>query len=462
MPEIYDVAVIGGGPAGYVAAVRAAQLGANVVLFERSELGGTCLNRGCVPTKTFVRTGGCLRSFETAPARGIVFSAPVSASVDIKKVVGYKNRVVKKLTGGVSGLLRSNKVAVVRGDARLTEDRRVLCGDRLYEAKNIILCGGSKVARIHIPGIDSPNVVSSDELLDADHLPEKLFIIGAGIIGCEFAFPFAHFGSRVSIVDAADRICPMLDRDLSAGVEKSLRALGVGVITGKRVEKIEDRGGKSYVHVGGVEHEADTVLLCVGRSPVLDCLGDMADRFEMKDGHVAVDLNCRTNVPGVYACGDITDRANLANAAIKMGEAAAENCMGCEKSVDLTKVPRCIHSEPEAASLGLTEDEAKTLYGDKLLVGRFPFAANGMALADGETEGFVKVLAEKEYGEIVGVHVLGGYASEMISEAIDLMTCEISVFEAADMIHPHPALSEALIEACNDALGRSIHLPRRG
>lgn len=460
MSDIFDVAVIGGGPAGYVAAIRAAQRGGKVALFERGNVGGTCLNRGCIPTKTFVKVGCAMRSFERAPERGIVFSAPTTASVDMAKVVGYKDSVVKKLTGGVSGLLRSKHVTVINGDAGLTADCKIKCGAELYEAKNIILCGGSKVTMLPIPGIDSPNVLTSDELLDIDHVPKRLFIIGAGIIGCEFAAPFSHFGSKVTIVDAADRITPMLDSDLSAGLTKGLKDLGVDVITGKTVEKVCDRDGKSYVYVAGKEYEADTVLLCVGRSPVLDCLGEMRDSVALDNGHIAVDEHCRTNIPNIYACGDITNRANLAGAAFKMGECAAECCMGADKSVNLNYIPNCIHAEPDAASLGLTEEEARAKYGENLLVGKFPFSGNGMALAENETTGFVKVLAERQCGEIVGVHILGGSAGEMICEAADLMTTEISIYEAADIMHPHPSLAEAFSEACNDALGQCIHLKK--
>lgn len=461
MSDIYDVAVIGGGPAGYVAAIRASQLGGKVVLFERDELGGTCLNRGCVPTKTIVKTGGYIRAFEQAEQRGVVFSAPVTASVDMKKVTEYKNGVVKKLTGGVSALLRSNKVDVVRGEAKLARGKKILCADKSYEAKNVILCAGGRIRRVDIPTVGSPKVLYSDDMLNIDYVPEKLFIIGAGIIGCEFAFPFAHFGSKVTIIDTAERVTPMLDRDLSEGIAQGLKSLGVEIITGKSVDKLTERGGKSYVGVSGAEYEADAVLICAGRDSVLDCLGELSADIKTENGKVVTDLACRTNLPGVYACGDITTLASLANAAIKMGETAAENAMGGEKKVDLTKVPLCIHSEPEAASLGLTEEKAREVYGDKLLVGRFQFCNNGMALASGETDGFVKVLAESTYGEIVGVHVLGGYSSELISEAIDIMTAELTIYEAADIIHPHPALSEAFMEACADAIGRSVHLPRK-
>lgn len=461
MADIFDVAVIGGGPAGYCAAIRAAQMGGKVVLFERNKVGGTCLNRGCIPTKTFVKTGESIATLKKAESRGIVFSAPVTAGVDMPKVVAYKNDVVKKLTGGVSGLLRSNGCKVVSGDAKLISETKISCEGSVYEAKNIILCGGSKVTMIPIEGIDNKKVITSDELLDIDHVPEKLLIIGGGIVGCEFAQPFAHFGSKVTVVEAMDRVTPGLDPELSAGIEKGMKETGVTVLTGKKVEKIFDKDGKTYVRVSGEDMEADTILLCVGRSSVLDCLGELAGKISQEKGHVIVDDYCRTNVSGIYACGDITNVSGLASSAIKMGEAAAENAMGADKICDLTKVPNIIHTEPEAVSIGMSEADAKAKYGEDLLIGKFPFSGNGMCLAAGMTDGFVKVLAEKKYGEILGVHVLGADAAEMAAEAVDLMTMEISVYEACDIIHAHPTMSEAFMEACADALGRCIHLPKK-
>lgn len=461
MADIFDVAVIGGGPAGYVGAIRAAQLGGKVVLFERDTVGGTCLNRGCIPTKTFVKTGESIAVFKKAPERGVVFSAPVTAGVDMGKVVAYKNGVVKKLTGGVAGLLRSNGVTVVKGEAKLAGEKTIECEGKTYETKNILLCGGSKPALPPIPGIDGKNVITSNELLDIDHVPEKLCIIGGGIIGCEFALPFTHFGSKVTLIEATDRIMPMMDTDVSDGIRKGMESIGVSILTSTRVERIEERGGKTVVIAAGREFEADKVVIAIGRAPVPECLGALKDKIKMENGRVAVDSACRTSIPGVYACGDLSDKANLASAAFKMGECAAACAMGRESAVDLSKVPNCVHAEPEAASVGLTEAEARAKYGDDLLVGKFPFGGNGMCLAAGLTEGFVKVLAEKKYGEIVGVHILGGDATELIAEVCDLLTEEITVNEAADILHPHPSMAEAFMEACADALGRCIHLPKK-
>ena len=457
----YTVAVIGGGPAGYCAAIRAAQLGGKVILFERRAVGGTCLNRGCIPTKTFVKTGEAIHSFKTAGERGVVFSADVTASVDMPKVVEYKNNVVKKLTGGVSGLLRSNGVKVVEGEAKLADAHTIECGGEKFAADNIILCGGSKVTMIPIEGIDNKKVITSDELLDIDHVPGKLVIIGGGIVGCEFAQPFSHFGSEVTLVEAMDRLTPALDPELSAGIEKGLAEAGVKVLTSRKVEKIYDKDDKTYVTVSGEDYEADTILLCVGRSPVADCLGALEGQIEMNGKHVKVDDYCRTSLSNVYACGDITDRSGLASSAMKMGEIAAENAMGGEKVCDLSRCPNIIHTFPEAVSIGMSETDAKAQYGEDLLIGKFPFGGNGMCLAAGMTDGFVKVLAEKNYGEILGVHILGGDAAEMAAEAVDLMSMEISVYEASEIIHAHPTMSEAFMEACADALGRSIHLPKK-
>ena len=462
MSEIFDVAVIGGGPAGYYGAIRAAQLGGKVILFEKDTVGGTCLNRGCIPTKTFVKTGESIETFRKAAERGVVFSAPVTASVDMKNVVGYKNKVVKRLTGGVAELLRSNGVKSVSGEAVLVSADTIACGDSEYKAKNIILCGGSRPAIPNIPGIDSKYVVTSNEMLDAQSVPERLLIIGAGIIGCEFAIPFSIFGSQVTLVEASSQVMPGMDREVSEGIKKGMLNLGVRVLTSALVEKITETADGVVVTVNGEEIPADLVVAATGRTPVLDCLGPLKDSVEIENGGIVVDNSCRTSVPGLFACGDITSSGNLASEAFRMGEVAAECAMGNFSTFDLSRIPSCVHSEPEAACVGLNEDKARELYGEDLLIGKFPFGANGMCLASGNTDGFVKVLAEKNCGEIVGVHILGGNATELIAEACDLMAQEISIEEAAAIMHSHPSISEAFMEACADALGRCVHLPRKG
>ena len=457
----FDVAVIGAGPGGYCAAIRAAQLGGKVIIFEKDKVGGTCLNRGCIPTKTFVKTGEAINTFNNCESRGIVLPDNFKVSVDMAKVVDYKNNVVKKLTGGVSALLKSNGVKVVTGDALLKDAHSIKCGDVTYSAGKIILCTGSKVRMIPIDGIDNKNVITSDDLLDIDHVPESLVIIGGGIVGCEFAQPFARFGSKVTIIEAADRITSGLDEELSYGIEKGLKAEGIDVYTNTSVKRIYDKDGKTFVDLGDTQIEAEKVLLCVGRTPVLDVLGEISGKFETENGHISVNEYCETSVSGIYAVGDITSVSGLASTAIKMGETAAQNAMGQDSILDLSKSPSIIHTNPEAVSIGLTQAQAEERYPGKILTGKFPFSGNGMCLASGETEGFVKVIAESDFGEIVGVHILGADAAEMGAEAVDLMSMEISVYEAASIIHAHPTMSEAFMEACADAISMCIHLPKK-
>ncbi len=459
----YDIAVIGGGPAGYVAAIRAAQLGARVVLFERDTVGGTCLNRGCIPTKTYLKTAEYIRHIKGAAARGIIVDSHVQ--VDMPKVVSYKDRVVKTLTAGVSGLLKGNLVEVVKGDARLLSvlpsgEKRVACGDSVYTAAKVMLCGGSRVMQLPIPGADGPAVMTSDEILDLKELPGRLAVIGGGVVGCELALAFASFGCKVTVVELCERILANMDADISAELEKSLKKSGVKVLCGRRVEGIESRDGETAVVTDQGEVPCDRVLLAAGRAADLSCLGDMAGEILTEKGKVIADDAMRTSVPGIYACGDITGKIMLAHAASRMGETAAENAVtGEDKACDLRFVPSCIYTHPEAAGVGLTEEQARAAYPEGLRVGRVALAANGRSVAAGERQGFVKVIAGKD-GELLGVHMVGGDASEMIAEAAALMAVGATVDAVAEhVIHPHPSYSEAFAEACVDVLGRAIHQP---
>lgn len=459
MRKQYDVAVIGGGPAGYVAAIKAAQLGGRVAVFEKSVLGGTCLNRGCIPTKCYLKTAEIMEEISQCAQRGIV--AGPKAAVDMPKAVAHKNGVVKKLTDGVAGLLRSHKIDVYHGFAALASETTLTCGGETYGFQSALLCGGSKPTVIPIPGADGKNVLDSDALLDLETLPKRLAIIGGGVIGCEMAAAFHGFGARVTIIEAMDRIVPPMDPEISAQMKKTFQKKGVRVLTSKKVSRLEERVEASAVVCDdGTQVEADKILICVGRSADLACLGALKDRIKQHRGKVVVDDFMRTNIPNIYAPGDINGRHMLAHAAFKMGEAAASSAMGKPVFCDLRYVPSCIYTSPEAAGVGLSEDAAKERYGkENILTGRYFFQSNGRALACGKGEGFVKVVVEKKYKELLGVHIYGGDATEMIAEAAALLHAEVPADEIADMIHAHPTYSEAFMEACAAALGRCIHLP---
>lgn len=457
----YHVAVIGGGPAGYVAAIRAAQLGGKVVLFEKDTVGGTCLNRGCIPTKTYLKTAEYIHHIKGAADRGIIVNA--ETSVDMPKVVAYKDKVVKTLTGGVASLLKSNGVEVVKGTAKLSGPASVECGGKTYPAQKIILCGGSKAIRIPIPGVNHKDVMTSDDILAMTELPKRLGIIGGGVIGCELASAFSTFGCEVTIVEMMDRVVSMFDKDVSAELDKSLKKNGVKVMCGRKVEEIADKDGHPVIVTDDGSVECDKILLSIGRAADLECLGALADQIKVERGKVVVDDTMKTSVDNIYACGDINGRVMLAHSAFKMGEVAAENCMtGENRKCDLRFVPSCLYTSPEAASVGLTEEKAKELHPEGVRIGLFQMAANGRSVASGEKTGFIKVIADNKYGQILGVHMVGGVASEMIAEPTSLMAMEVTVNEVADqIIHAHPSYSEAFMEACADALGRCIHLPAK-
>lgn len=459
MRKQYDVAVIGGGPAGYVAAIKAAQLGGRAAVFEKSVLGGTCLNRGCIPTKCYLKTAELMEEIAGCTQRGIVLDA--HPSVDLPKAVAHKNSVVKKLTEGVAGLLRSHKIDVYYGEAALATENTLTCGGETYGFDSVLLCGGSKPGVIPIPGAESKNVLDSDALLDLEALPRRLAIIGGGVIGCEMAAAFHGFGSQVTVIEAMDRLVPPMDEEISAQLKKSLEKKGIRVLTSQKVSAIQDQGtGSTVLCQDGTRVEADKILICVGRAADLDCLGSLKDRIRLERGKVSVDEQMRTSIPNIYAPGDINGKHMLAHAAFKMGEAAACAAMGRPEACDLRYVPSCIYTSPEAAGVGLSEKAAREQYGrESILVGRYFFQSNGRALASGRGEGFVKVVVEKRYQELLGVHILGGDAAEMIAEAAALLHAEVPADEIADMIHAHPTYSEAFMEACAAALGRCIHLP---
>lgn len=456
--DIYDVVVIGGGPAGYVAAIKAAQLGGKVALVEKDTVGGTCLNRGCIPTKTYLKNAELIESIRHAVKRGIMLDS-TAFKMDMDKVVAQKNSVVTTLTSGVQGLLKSHNVKLYKGVGRITGKKQV-CIDEgaTVNARKIILAGGSKAAKINLPGIESALVLTSDEILDLKEVPGRLAIIGGGVIGIELATVFHAYGSRITVIEIADSILPGMDREVSAELSRVLTEKGIQILTGVRLQSVQESSGKLVLHLeDGKAVEADKALLSIGRVPDMEGLGDIRPAAEK--GRVKVNERMETSVEGIYAPGDINGIRMLAHAAFKMGETAASNAMGKTAIFRPDRIPACIYTVPEAASVGLTEEEASSRH--EITVGRFPFGANGRALASGEGVGFVKVIADKKYGEILGVHIVGPCAAELINEAAVLMEMEITVHEAAEIVHGHPTYSEAFMEAAADCLGSCIHLPKK-
>lgn len=453
----YDVVVIGGGPGGYLSALKAALLGGRVALVEENILGGTCLNRGCIPTKTYIKTAEVLEEIDQLSKRGV--KVTVDKEQDIKKAIKYKNRVVKKLTAGVGGLLKSRDVEVFNLKASVKEEHKVILSDgKVLDTENIIIATGSKVRILPIKGIESNLIITSTEALDLETVPEELVIIGGGVIGCEFAEIFNSRGSKVTIVEMEDRVIPKMDKDLSESLKYSLSKKGINVLTKKKVSEFKEEGNNILVCIEDEEPiKADLCLYAIGREANLSGIEDLDIKIDK--GSIVVNSKMETSIPSIYAVGDVTGGVMLAHAAFKMGEVAASNALGMNKEVDLGALPSCVYTIPEVASVGITEEDARKKYNVK--VGKFNFAGNGRALASGQEQGYVKVVADAKYGEILGIHMFGCGVAELINHAASFKALEIPADEASELIFGHPCTSEALMEALADVNGECLHLPKK-
>ncbi|MFN1877937.1 dihydrolipoyl dehydrogenase [Clostridioides difficile] len=452
----YDVVVIGGGPGGYLSALKAALLGGRVALVEENILGGTCLNRGCIPTKTYIKTAEILEEIDQLSKRGV--KVTVDKEQDIKKAIKYKNRVVKKLTAGVGGLLKSRDVDVFNLKASVKEEHKVILSDgKVLDTENIIIATGSKVRILPIKGIESNLIITSTEALDLETVPEELVIIGGGVIGCEFAEIFNSRGSKVTIVEMEDRVIPRMDKELSESLKYSLSKKGINVLTKKKVSEFKEEGNNILVCIEGEEPiKADLCLYAIGREANLSGIEDLDIKIDK--GSIVVNSKMETSMPSIYAVGDVTGGVMLAHAAFKMGEVAASNALGVNKEVDLGALPSCVYTIPEVAAVGITEEDARKKYNVK--VGKFNFAGNGRALASGQEQGYVKVVADAKYGEILGIHMFGCGVAELINHAASFKALEIPTDEASELIFGHPCTSEALMEALADVNGECLHLPK--
>ena len=462
-----DIVIIGGGPGGYVAAIKAAQLGGKVTLVEKDELGGTCLNWGCMPTKALLHGVEILESLETGKDFGIQADG---VKVDFARMSARKDRAVKVLVSGVAGLMKANGIEVIKGRARLISPQTIQVVDEkgqtaTHQARKIILATGSVSAQPPIPGSQLAGVIDSNGALQLTRVPGSMVIIGAGPIGLEFGTIFAALGSKVTILELLPQVLPSEDTEVASALEKSLSKYKVQTLTGAQVKGIEETAGgrlkvSAVIGEGEKAFEGEVVLMAVGRRPNLEGLGLEEAGVGFSKKGIGINSRMETNIPGIYAVGDVTGQWLLAHFAFAQGEVAAENVLGHEGQLDSRVVPRCVYTLPEVASVGITEKEAKEK-GYEYKVGRFPFSANGKATVTGERSGFIKIVAEAKYGEILGVNILGPHATDLIGEAVLAMKLEGTAQDIAQAIHPHPTLTEALKEGALDVDGMALHIPPR-
>ncbi len=461
----YDVAIIGSGPGGYVAAIRAAQLGAKVAIVEKQYLGGTCLNVGCIPSKAMLHIAEVMHSFGSFDELGIEVAQP--PTFDMSKAVAFKDKVVKRMTGGVGVLMKGNNVDVFDGTGTVDASRTVTVAlndgsQQQFDADKIILATGSVPLIPPFPGIDGRNVMNSDTCWNLPELPKSMICVGGGVIGMELACMFSALGTQVTVVEMLPYVLAPVDEEVRKLLVRILTKRGINIVTSAKVETISDDGDMKKVTAqtekGEQSFTGEYVLIAVSRRANTTGLERLMEQgLDTDRGRVRVNEKMETNLPGIYAIGDLVHGAGLAHVASMEGEIASDNAMGHEAKMDYNVVPNPIYTFPEVAFVGLTEAQAKEQQPDAR-VERFPWTAIGKAVATAETEGFTKVIMGK-YNEILGAHIIGPDATNLISEFSVAMRGELTGDEIIDTIHPHPTLSEGIREAVLAVEGRPVHIP---
>ena len=454
----YDVGIIGGGPGGYVAAIRAAQLGGTVCLIEKGEWGGTCLNRGCIPTKTLFSIAHLAEQIQNTPALNTQ-----GTTVDYPKALTHKTEVIQKLKGGISQLLKANKIRTLNGNASLT-DRNTIAVSKSdgtteqVNVKNVIIATGSEPAEPAIFEIDETDVLTTTGILNLTELPESLIIVGGGVSGCEFASIFNAFGCKVTVLELLPTILATEDIQVVRHIRLFMKRKGISIHTGAKLTSVKKSDeGVTAVLESGENLTAQKMLVSIGRRYNTEGIGLDKIGVRTENGKIVVNEQMQTNIPGIYAVGDVASRYLLAHVASAEGKVAAQNCLGEATEMDYQVIPWCVFTLPEIGHAGMTETEA-TDEGYEVKVGKFPYAASGMALGMGEADGFVKTITDADSGDILGVHIVGVHASTLIHEAAVAIRLGANAKDVAHTVHAHPTLSEMVMESAEAAYGRAVHV----
>ncbi|MGM0410604.1 MAG: dihydrolipoyl dehydrogenase [Bacillota bacterium] len=461
-----EIVIIGGGPGGYVAAIKAAQMGADVALVEKDSIGGVCLNRGCIPTKALVRSAEVYDNINDAKSFGLEVDDS-AVSVNMKKVIRRKDRVTSRLVKGVEHLLKSHKVDIIDGIGEFIDENTILVksedGEEKIKGENIIIATGSKASTIPIEGIELKGVIDSNQALELDELPEELVIVGGGYIGMEFAFIFANFGVEVTVIEFMDEIIAGCgDEDICKEIHRSARRKGINILTNSRVEAIKENKDKLEVEYTKddkkISVDADKVLMSVGREPFYEGLNieNAGIELDENDRGIKVNEKMETNIPHIYAIGDVTDEIQLAHVASHQGTVAVKNILGEKATMNYDVVPSAIFTNPEIANVGLSKKDAEEK-GIEVEVGYFPYRANGKALAQGERDGFIKLIENKENGKLIGANIVGTHASDLLGEVTLAIENDLRAEDIAETIHAHPTTAEVIHEAALDLAEESIH-----